>query len=76
MKREMDIDKYNELCDKIRSIVLYAKAFRKKSEKREKMILEIIETSFKNELELVTRIKSLEGLVNNLCEIKDDKSDS
>ena len=76
MKKEIDIDKYNELCDKIRSSVLYAEAFRKRNENREKAIYELIKIINQDEIKLVDKVESLEKLVNRLCNEVNSENDS
>lgn len=76
MKKEIDIDKYNDLCDKVRSTILYAESLKKKNEKRKITIQELIETVYKDEKELINRVKSLEELINNLHGELKNKNDS
>ena len=66
MKKEITVAEYNELCDRIRSIVLYTEAFRRKSKKREEAIQELIGINSEDEIKLVDRIRSLEQLINSL----------
>lgn len=72
--KEIDIDKYNELCDQVRSVVLFTQAFKKRNLARRMVTDELIEMIRKDALEVVDRVQSLEKLVNNLCDIskKDD----
>ena len=70
MKKGIDIDKYNKLCDGIRSVVLFAEAFKKRNLSRRAVTQELMEMIRKDALEMINRIKSLEELINNLCEIK------
>ena len=76
MKKEIDIDRYNDFCDKIRSTILYAEFFRKKSEKRKKDIQELCELAQEDSMEMINRVKSLEELINNLYGELKNKNDS
>lgn len=75
MKREISIKKYNDLCDKIRSLVLYSEAFKKKNGKREKEIRNLHEMIHEDAIELVNRVKSLEEFLANLSE-EENEDDS
>ena len=76
MKKDIDIDRYNDLCDKIRSTILYGESLKRKNEKRKITIQELIETVYKDEMELISRVKSLEELVNDLHGELKNKNDS
>ena len=70
MKKEIDIDKYNELCDRIRSVTLFAEAFKKRNLSRRMVSQELMEMIRKDAIEVVQRVQSLEKLANGLCNIK------
>lgn len=73
MKKEIDIKKYNDLCDKVRSLILYSEAFRKKNIRREENVQDLCKIIHGDTIELINRIKSLEKLMNNFNEeTKDD----
>ena len=73
-KKEIDMDKYNELCDKVRSVVLFTQAFKKKNLARRMVTDELMEMIRKDALEVVNRVQGLEELVNNLCETNENDS--
>ena len=66
MKKEVNMDKYNNLCDKMRSLILYTEAFGRRNKKRIIVIKELSEIVRDDGLELIERVESLEGLVNSL----------
>jgi len=75
LERIVNIDAYNKLCDKIRSSILYAESLKKKNEKRKMIIQDLIEVIYRNETELIRRVKSLEESVDHLCnETKNENS--
>jgi len=76
MEKRINIVAYNELCDKIRSSILYAESIKRKNEKRKMIIQDLIEVIYRNEMELINRVKSLEELVNNLHAELDNKNES
>ena len=70
MKKEVDVEKYNELCDNVRSLILYAETFKRRNTNRRITIQELIELTRSDGIELVRKIKALEGLINSFCGIK------
>ena len=67
LERKVNIDAYNELCDRVRSSILYAENIKRKNKKRKIAIQELIETVYRDEMELIDRIESLEESINYLC---------
>ena len=76
LERKVNIDAYNELCDRVRSSVLYAETLKKKNEKRKMIIQDLIEVIYRNEMELIRRVKSLEESVNHLCDKVNNENDT
>lgn len=70
MKKEVNTDKYNNLCDKIKSLTLYTEVFSRRNKKRIIVIKELSEIVRDDGLELIERVKSLEELVNNLYKME------
>jgi len=60
----MNVDAYNELCDKLRSAVMYAESIKKKNERRRIIIQDMTEVIYRSEMELVRRVKLLEESMN------------
>jgi len=70
MKKEVDIDKYNKLCDRVRSVVLFTQAFKKRNLSRRMVTDELMELIRKDALEVVEKVQSLEELINDLCDLR------
>jgi len=64
MEKRINIVAYNELCDKLRSAVMYAESVKKKNEKRRIIIQDMIEVIYRSEMELVRRVELLEKSIN------------
>ncbi len=76
MKKEIDVDKYNRLCDEVRSVVLFSQAFKKKNIARRMVTNELMEMIRNDALEVIDRVQGLEKLINDLCGLKKEKDDS
>ena len=64
MEKRINIVIYNELCDKLRSAVMYAESIKKKNERRRIIVQDMIEVIYRSEMELVRRIELLEKSIN------------
>lgn len=76
MRKEIDVNKYNRLCDEVRSVVLFSQAFKKKNIARRMVTEELMDMIRKDALEVIDRVQGLEKLINDLCELKKEKDDS
>ena len=74
MKKEVEKERYDDLCDKVRSLILYTEVFSIRNKKRMAVVRELTEIVRSDGIELIEKVRSLESLIDKLCEIKTDES--
>jgi hypothetical protein len=75
MEKRINVDKYDDLCDKIRSLIIYSEAFRRKNERRKENVQDLCGMIHKDTIRLINKVKSLEELMNDFDkEINEDDS--